>query len=105
MNAQAELMNKGWAKYRGPLGGTKSPKKEVIAFLLKYKAEHPCSVCGESRPPCLEFHHRNRETKEFTIAQARQSSISIDRIEAEIAKCDVLCRNCHAVEESKVATP
>jgi hypothetical protein len=39
----------------------------------------------------LEFHHRNRETKEFTIAQARQSSISIDRIEAEIAKCDVLC--------------
>ena len=98
---QALAISKGWAKWRGPLGGLKSPKKEVDAFLLEYKKEHGCSKCPERRPPCLEFHHRDRSTKEFTLAQARQSHIHIDRIKKEIAKCDLLCRNCHAMEETR----
>jgi hypothetical protein len=54
-----------------------------------------CRGCGFSSPvDALEFHHRDAHTKEF--------GISVDgvprgwgKIEAELAKCVLLCANCH----------
>ena len=55
-----------------------------------------CIACGEPHPGCLAFHHRDGSTKEADIASAVHAGWSRERIEAEIAKCDVLCFNCHA---------
>jgi len=53
-----------------------------------------CIRCGESDVACLDFHHRNGLTdKKGHIGFIRR--FSIERIRAEIAKCDVLCVNCH----------
>ena len=86
-------------QFRRILDGEKASKKEVDTFLWEYKSMHGCLLCSEKNPVCLEFHHRNRADKEFTLAQARQSHIAIHRIVAEIKKCDLLCRNCHAKKE------
>jgi hypothetical protein len=56
-----------------------------------------CAKCGSSTD--LEFHHRNKEEKETRIAQVWSRSEKIR--EKELAKCDLLCAECHRVETSK----
>jgi hypothetical protein len=64
------------------------------ALLLEYLLKHPCSDCGESDPLVLEFDHvRGSKTKDISCMV--QESWSWKTIEAEIAKCDVRCANCH----------
>ena len=67
-------------------------------FIKHYKETHPCLRCGLEDWRCLDFHHRDRETKSFSIGHSGMSR-SLKRIQDEIAKCDVLCANCHRIEE------
>lgn len=62
------------------------------------KRERGCAVCGEREPCCLEFHHRDPAEKKFTIGENRRGrphQPSWKRVTDEIAKCEVLCCNCH----------
>jgi len=71
----------------------KTYKQNVRDWYNEYKETLKCEKCGESDAICLDFHHENE--KEFTIAQAVSSNVSIERIKEEIKKCIVLCANCH----------
>ena len=53
-----------------------------------------CVKCGESDPACLDFHHRDGDEKQANLAVVG-ASWSQARLEEELAKCDVLCANCH----------
>ena len=53
-----------------------------------------CRKCGERRSYVLDFHHRNTWNKEDVISHMIKSS-SAENLLTEIAKCDVLCANCH----------
>jgi hypothetical protein len=60
-----------------------------------YKAR-PCMDCGGSFPPeAMEFDHRPGEPKHFQPAHMK--GWRADRIERELAKCDLVCANCHAI--------
>ncbi len=61
-----------------------------------------CSQCTETDPTCLDFHHRDPTTKSFTIGKAIQRSVRPEVLRAEIAKCDVLCSNCHLKHEASL---
>ena len=52
-----------------------------------------CVKCGESRPHVLDFHHIDKDTKDFTVGRLKKGSLSI--IQKEINKCICLCANCH----------
>ncbi len=52
-----------------------------------------CARCPEKDLACLDFHHRDRSDKLGHLGVVRRFSKA--RILAEIAKCDVLCANCH----------
>jgi hypothetical protein len=68
-------------------------------FLLDAKRK-PCMDCGNVFiPDVLEFDHREPHLKEFTISKAKGEKLS--RLQAEIAKCDLVCANCHRVRESR----
>ena len=72
-------------------------RKQALAlqrtqYLLAYFEEHPCADCGEDDPRVLEFDHLG--DKSFNIGQALAYR-SWSSILAEIAKCDVVCANCH----------
>lgn len=45
---------------------------------------------------CIDWDHRDPSTKQFTIS-AVMGRTKWENIEAEIAKCDAVCRNCHAI--------
>jgi len=49
---------------------------------------------GESDPRVLEFHHV-RGVKEDDISSLIGRGSSLQRLKAEVEKCDVLCANCH----------
>ena len=53
-----------------------------------------CKLCPETHPACLDFHHRDGTRKEFNIGVAN-GTVSLKRIMKEVAKCDILCANCH----------
>lgn len=60
-------------------------------LILSFKKK--CARCPETHPWCLEFHHRDPKTKLFLPNAAKKRSLGA--LLAEIAKCDVLCSNCH----------
>ena len=65
---------------------------ERTLFLVEYFESHPCVVCGEDDPVVLEFDHL--DDKAFNIGQGLAYR-AWESILAEIAKCDVVCANCH----------
>jgi hypothetical protein len=62
-------------------------------FLLDHLAVHPCEACGESDPVVLEFDHRG--DKLGHLSALAHEGVTLERLAAEMAKCAVLCANCH----------
>lgn len=54
----------------------------------------PCMDCGISYPPCvMDFDHRDPSTKKRAVGSFVNSSLAA--LQEEIAKCDLVCANCH----------
>lgn len=70
-------------------------RKEITSYINEIKSKLHCINCKENHVACLDFHHRNPDEKDFTIATAMLHGYKKDKILEEIAKCDVLCANCH----------
>lgn len=60
--------------------------------LYAYLTRHPCVDCGETDPVVLEFDHLRDKTR--SIASLLRGW-RWETVLAEIAKCDVVCANCH----------
>lgn len=64
------------------------------ADLLDQLRSVPCADCGGTFAQCsMDFDHRDAETKVRSVT--RMINGSIDRMMAEVAKCDIVCANCH----------
>lgn len=70
-------------------------KRDIQAWYQEYKTTLKCSHCPENHPACLDFHHVNPGEKELTVSTMAGHGRSIQKILEEIAKCIVLCANCH----------
>lgn len=81
-------------------GKTNRNKEKIRQFVSTYKQGKKCVRCGFDNPIALDFHHRNPADKKFAISRACISGIGKDRLDKEIAKCDLLCANCHRIEHS-----
>jgi hypothetical protein len=68
-------------------------RDDVRAFVFDYKSEHPCVDCGEADPVVLDFDHVGE--KSFGISSSIAALRSVEKVAAEIAKCEVRCANCH----------
>ncbi len=91
--------NEGWYRRHKErlLEKRRHHSSEMRDWLRQYKSQFCCVVCGENHPACLQFHHRNREEKSFTISSIiARTHISFRKLEEEINRCDILCGNCHA---------
>lgn len=60
-----------------------------------------CMDCGEKNPVVLEFDHRDPTEKVKDIAKLIHSG-SVTRLKEELAKCDVVCANCHRKRTAKM---
>src|SRR5438270_13094511 len=68
--------------------------------LAEYLACHPCIDCGQADVRVLEFDHV-RGKKSDDISRMVIQCYSWPTIEADIAKCEVRCANCHRIRESE----
>lgn len=68
--------------------------KQTFERFQTYKSTLQCAFCGEATPCCLDFHHKDPTSKDFTISDM-VSSVGWDTLMAEINKCVVACANCH----------
>ena len=59
-------------------------------------------MCGYDRyVGALQFHHRDGEIKVFGLGE-RGLTRSMDAVRAEVAKCILLCANCHSEVEAGI---
>lgn len=64
------------------------------ALVVGYLLEHPCVDCGEDDPVVLDFDHvRGIKVANVSFLVFRLKDWSV--ILEEIAKCDVVCADCH----------
>lgn len=55
---------------------------------------NPCTDCGLSFPPvCMDFDHLGEKFE--GIARMVRRGFALNKILAEIAKCELVCANCH----------
>lgn len=79
--------NRAYVRHHG------QAKRDRIAAI---KLARGCVDCGyNAHSEALEFDHRPGVDKVSRVSAMSTSSWA--RIEAEIAKCDIRCANCHAV--------
>ncbi len=69
--------------------------EEIATWFNNLKSTLICTECSENDPGCLVFHHVDPATKKATVASMVRSKSSMQEILDEIAKCVVLCSNCH----------
>lgn len=68
------------------------------AFLVEYLRAHPCADCGEDDLLVLEFDHLRDKTANISQLMVNHS---VRRLLEEIAKCEVVCANCHRRRTAK----
>lgn len=77
------------------LANAKARKIQKREYIRQVK-NVPCMDCGKKYPYyVMEFDHRKGELKFKDVASMVVEGF--DRIKIEIAKCDVVCANCHRV--------
>lgn len=81
-----------WLKHREK---TRLERVNKTAMIQEAKNK-PCMDCGiKYHPYIMHFDHRDPSTKRKSLAQ--MGTYSLAHIREEIAKCDVVCANCHGM--------
>lgn len=75
-------------------------RHRAIEFVNGIKDGKPCADCGQTFDPvCMDFDHV-RGDKNDNVGSMVARGVALDRIQAEIEKCDLVCSNCHRVRTS-----
>lgn len=79
----------------------KQTVKETYSINIKLihneKLKRGCACCGYNASAyALDFDHIDASTKICDVA--RMTTRNLDKIQKEIAKCQVLCANCHRIK-------
>src|SRR5258708_29273690 len=94
--SQSESSRKHYLKNRAARIADKNARKKRNAdYIREYKRTHLCSICGESEPCCLDFHHTDQSQKSDVLGRMAHRGRGLKFIIEEIAKCEILCANCH----------
>ena len=73
----------------------KQTREAKRAMVRAYKLARGCGRCGyKANAAALQFHHDDPTGKVKCVAHG--AALGWKRLKAEIAKCSILCANCHA---------
>jgi hypothetical protein len=69
-----------------------------IRGLILAAKDRPCADCGGRwHPLIMEFVHLPGTVKRTDLGHARSRKLGLVTVQAEIAKCEVVCPTCHRV--------
>jgi len=81
-----------------------SRRRRKVKSILVAEAGGGCALCGYDRcSAALHFHHVDPRSKRFHLSMQGVAR-SLASARAEMAKCVLLCANCHAEIESGIST-
>ncbi len=72
-------------------------KRRLRTWFIDLKKKFSCERCGFSDYRALQFHHKNPAEKYMAVTSMVSRAVGRNRILSEIAKCEVLCANCHQI--------
>ena len=72
----------------------KKQKEALARYLKEVKEKNPCMDCKISYPYYMMDFDHVRGKKQANVAELI-NTLSKKRIDTEIAKCEVVCSNCH----------
>ncbi len=68
---------------------------KIRAWIVEYKESRPCTDCSGLFPAvCMDFDHLRDKTYNVSVMRGDHSW---ETLMAEIAKCELVCSNCHRV--------
>jgi hypothetical protein len=72
-------------------------REAVRGIIQKAKEGKSCADCGKAYQAwVLQFDHVDASDKEAAVANMASRGASVARVLTEIAKCEIVCANCHA---------
>lgn len=75
---------------------SKAEQRKKLREYIREVKDVPCSDCGKRFHYCaMDFDHLG--DKETEVGRLVQQPVSLKRLQEEIAKCEVVCANCHRV--------
>jgi hypothetical protein len=73
-------------------------RRELVREIAAYKLAHGCADCGyNAHAAALDFDHLPGFEKRQDIARMVLFARTMETIVTEIAKCEIVCANCHRV--------
>ncbi len=101
-NLNVEYFKNNKATVLATNASNKKKKSEQIKQLITELKSVPCADCKQTFPTCaMDFDHQDGYVKWKAIGAIHSGGYSIDRIKQEIAKCQVVCANCHRIRTEK----
>jgi hypothetical protein len=98
------VKSRPWSKFCAPKCRHNAPDKKLVTrafqqsrrdLVNKIKVDRGCAKCGYSvHAAALDFNHV-RGDKKFNVSQ--DTKVALQKLLDEIAKCEVLCANCHRI--------
>lgn len=73
----------------------KRVQDEIREFIRESKHMKPCADCGVAYPYYV-MHFDHQYDKRFNLNEATRHTSSLKTVKAEIAKCEIVCANCHS---------
>lgn len=72
-------------------------QKAALGDYVRTLKQNPCIDCGNVYPyPAMTFDHCRGE-KDMDIAKMCRRPVTWERLLEELAKCDLVCANCHCM--------
>jgi hypothetical protein len=86
-----------WSHRAEEIERVRRRQRAAVEWLRDELRQVACADCGKSYAPyVMDFDHRDPATKAFSLLADKVLLMSRDVLLAEVAKCDVVCANCHA---------
>jgi hypothetical protein len=97
----AARSRKHYQKHKEKIAAGYQELYKITDWCVEKYGNNPCEDCGHWFPwECMDFDHRPEEVKTFGVADKggrKATPKNIATVEKEIAKCDLVCANCHRI--------
>lgn len=105
---QAEYARKHYerntAKVKAAARKHTTAQRKILRAVIADAKRKPCATCGNNYPSvCMDFDHR-KKNKTRTVSDMARRAVSVERLKEEMAKCEVVCSNCHRIRTHVLGT-
>ena len=77
-------------------------KRQIFNLEEMQRRGGKCAKCGFSDIRALDWHHLDPNEKVNSISEMIRDRVSMDKLQAELDKCELICANCHRIEEQRL---